>query len=84
MRLTNTDHQQAGYAYYDWTFASNAGLRVTFDFTAWGGVTSGGIGAEGFSVFLFDGATSTFNLGPPGGALTNYHEIRNVTLDVAP
>lgn len=70
LRLTRNTTNQKGYAYYDTAFPSTLGLRIEFDFVAWGG-TGGNIGADGISVFLFDGSTpsSSFKIGDFGGGL---------------
>ncbi|MCK5784391.1 MAG: hypothetical protein KAH06_08085, partial [Desulfobacterales bacterium] len=53
LRLTNTGSSQAGYAYFDTPFAISSGVVIQFDYATWGGS-----GADGYSVFLFDAATS--------------------------
>ncbi|ADH64645.1 conserved repeat domain protein [Allomeiothermus silvanus DSM 9946] len=68
LRLTNNTNNQKGYAYYDTAFPSSLGVRLEFDFLAWGG-SGGNRGADGISVFLFDGSTSNFQIGDFGGAL---------------
>ena len=55
---------QAGYAYYNPPIPTGRGLVITFDYGVWGGT-----GADGLSFFLFDGATTTFNVGASGGSL---------------
>ncbi|MCD6188167.1 MAG: DUF11 domain-containing protein [Desulfuromusa sp.] len=64
LRLTNTSQSQAGYAYFDTAFAVNSGVVVTFDYATWGGT-----GADGYSIFLFDAATTPFQIGASGGSL---------------
>ncbi len=64
LRLTDEDDFENGYAYYDETFDPTNGLTVVFDFIIWGGN-----GADGLSVFLFDGSTETFSIGGYGGSL---------------
>ncbi|WP_053043526.1 lectin-like domain-containing protein [Thermus filiformis] len=68
LRLTRNTNNQKGYAYYNTAFPSTLGVRIEFDFLAWGG-SGGNRGADGISVFLFDGATTTFTIGDFGGAL---------------
>lgn len=68
LRLTNNTNNQKGYAYYNVAFPSSLGVRLEFDFLAWGG-SGGNRGADGISVFLFDGSTSNFQIGDFGGAL---------------
>ena len=64
LRLTDEDDFENGYAYYDQAFDPTNGLTVFFDFVIWGGD-----GADGLSFFLFDGSTTTFSPGGPGGSL---------------
>jgi uncharacterized repeat protein (TIGR01451 family) len=64
LRLTPNSTYQAGYAYYNTPIATGRGLVVTFDYGAWGGN-----GADGLTFFLFDGATTAFNVGASGGSL---------------
>ncbi len=64
LRLTTNATSQAGYAYYDTPIPTDRGLVITFDYGAWGGS-----GADGLTFFLFDGATSSFNVGASGGSL---------------
>ncbi|HEU4742490.1 MAG TPA: SdrD B-like domain-containing protein [Meiothermus sp.] len=68
LRLTTNIQNQKGYAYYNVAFPSTLGVRLDFDFLAWGG-TGGTLGADGLSVFLFDGATTNFQIGDFGGGL---------------
>ncbi|MBK8046780.1 MAG: hypothetical protein IPK16_06435 [Anaerolineales bacterium] len=64
LRLTNNATYRAGYAYYNQPVPTGRGLVITFDYGSWGGT-----GADGLSFFLFDGATTTFNVGANGGSL---------------
>ncbi len=64
LRLTRAATYQAGYAYYNTPIPTGRGLIITFDYASWGGS-----GADGLSFFLFDGATTTFNIGASGGSL---------------
>ena len=64
LRLTDNTTYKAGYAYYNTPIPTGRGLVVTFDYGAWGGT-----GADGLTFFLFDGATTTFNVGASGGSL---------------
>ena len=64
LRLTSKSTYQAGYAYFNTPIPTGDGLIVTFDYAAWGGN-----GADGLTFFLFDGATTTFNIGASGGSL---------------
>jgi LPXTG-site transpeptidase (sortase) family protein len=67
LRLTDNDYNQTGYAYYDKPIPTNRGLVIEFDYTIWG--RKGSTGGDGFSFFLFDGATTNFNPGGYGGSL---------------
>lgn len=66
LRLTDTQTNQAGYAFYDTPFSITQGVVIQFDYTTWGGN-----GADGYTVFLFDGAigASNFQVGASGGSL---------------
>ncbi len=64
LRLTNANTYQAGFAYYNTPIPTGRGLVITFDYASWGGS-----GADGLSFFLFDGTTTTFNVGASGGSL---------------
>ena len=52
-----------GSAYLDTAFPSAPGVRLSFDYTSWGGG-----GADGSSFFLWDGSMP-FSVGQSGGAL---------------
>ena len=64
LRLTTAGSDQAGTAYCDTAFPSSYGIVVTFDYADYGGT-----GADGFSVFLVDGATASPTVGSSGGPL---------------
>ena len=64
LRLTGIKTGERGYAYYDTAFPSGLGLDVDFEYLAWGGT-----GADGMTLFLFDGSTRNFKIGDEGGAL---------------
>ncbi len=64
LRLTNATGNQTGFAYNTTTFDLSAGLLIEFDYATWGGN-----GADGYSVYLFDGGASPFNIGAFGGSL---------------
>lgn len=74
LRLTTDDQDKKGYAYINKTFPSTLGVLIEFEYKMWrtkngrGGLNQGG---DGFSVFLFDGNTSSadFSLGGYGGSL---------------
>ena len=66
LRLTSASTGEVGYAFADTEIPSCSGVVFSFEYTAWGGT-----GADGFSVFLFDGSydASTFEIGLDGGYL---------------
>lgn len=64
LRLTDTGTNQAGYAYLDTPFSITSGVVIQYDYTTWGGD-----GADGYSIFLFDAATTPFQIGASGGSL---------------
>ena len=66
LRLTSASTNQVGYAFADTEIPSCSGVVFSFEYTAWGGS-----GADGFSVFLFDGSydSTTFTIGETGGYL---------------
>jgi len=64
LRLTPAKTSQQGYAYVNSSFPSTMGVIMEFEYKTWGGN-----GADGFCVFLFDAATSTFKPGGYGGSL---------------
>jgi len=73
LRLTDLNTNQAGYAYLDSGFNITSGAVISFDYVSWGGAGDGGFGcgttgADGYSVFLFDGSQS-FSVGATGGSL---------------
>jgi|GEM_PF-3373980 len=69
LRLTGAESNQRGVAYYDVAIPTDAGLIIDFEYVAWGG-----IGADGMTAFLFDGAigepgADPFQIGGWGGSL---------------
>lgn len=64
LRLTDAQQFQNGYLYIDIPFPSAFGIKASFEFFMYGGD-----GADGFSVFLFDGDTPNFSPGGFGGSL---------------
>ncbi|MBD2715002.1 T9SS type A sorting domain-containing protein [Microvirga sp. STR05] len=66
LRLTQSTTYQAGYAIDNSSFPATQGFSISFEYFAYGGTTPG---ADGFSVFLIDGSTQTFNIGASGGSL---------------
>ncbi|MGY6523771.1 MAG: PKD domain-containing protein [Mongoliitalea sp.] len=64
LRLTDAQQFQSGFVYIDIPFPSAFGIKTSFEFFMYGGD-----GADGFSVFLFDGDTPVFSPGGFGGSL---------------
>lgn len=74
LRLTPDLQSRKGFAYINKTFPSSLGILVDFEFKMWrtrSGNQNTNEGGDGFSVYLFDGATTTaqFQLGGYGGSL---------------
>ena len=64
LRLTDDGpNAEVGSAYLDTAFPSASGVRLSFDYTSWGGG-----GADGSSFFLWDGSMP-FSVGQSGGSL---------------
>jgi large repetitive protein len=72
LQLTSNGENENGYVFVDIPFSSAFGLKVSFEFSSWGGT-----GADGFSFFMFDGSidASSFEIGGTGGAL-GYTPVR--------
>lgn len=64
LRLTDTGYDLNGYVYIDVPFSSSFGLKASFEYFCYGGT-----GADGLSVFLFDGTVTNFRPGGFGGSL---------------
>lgn len=71
LRLTSAATNQKGYLYVQQTFPTGLGFIADFEYTTWRSTNDGYFGADGFSVFLFDGAVTdaNFKLGGFGGSL---------------
>lgn len=69
LQLTSNSAEENGYVYIDYPFASNRGVKVSFEYSSYGKTTPEG--ADGLSFFMFDGSIdpSTFEIGGKGGAL---------------
>ncbi|HSF53951.1 MAG TPA: hypothetical protein VLA71_09380, partial [Algoriphagus sp.] len=74
LQLTSNGQDENGYVFVDIPFSSAFGLKVSFEFSSWGGTPTG---ADGFSFFMFDGAITAadFEIGGTGGAL-GYTAVR--------
>ena len=66
LQLTSNGTDENGYVFVDIPFSSAFGLKVSFEFSSFGGT-----GADGFSFFMFDGTITAadFDIGGTGGAL---------------
>ena len=71
LRLTSATANQKGYLYVQQTFPTALGVIADFEYTTWRSSNDGYFGADGFAVFLFDGAITdaNFSLGGYGGSL---------------
>ena len=69
LRLTNDTQYQRGYAYIDTPFPATMGAYIEFEYKTWRSKSDSNNGGDGFSVFLFDAATPTFQNGAYGGSL---------------
>ncbi|MBC6607756.1 T9SS type A sorting domain-containing protein [Hymenobacter sp. BT188] len=67
LRLTDATNNQAGTAIDQTAFPAPQGFSISFEFFSYG--RTGTSGADGFSVYLIDGATSNFRIGADGGSL---------------
>lgn len=77
LRLTNATTNQKGYLYVLNSFPTNLGVLADFEYKSWRSTNDGYSGADGFTIFLFDGAITeaNFKLGGYGGSLgyANYN-----------
>lgn len=66
LRLTGTATDSFGYVFYNTAFSVNQGFVIDFEFLSWGGS-----GADGLTLFLFNGAVTSgnFRIGDEGGSL---------------
>jgi uncharacterized repeat protein (TIGR01451 family) len=69
LRLTKDDAYQKGFAYVSTSFPSTMGIYIEFEYKTWRTKSDSNNGGDGFSVFLFDGNTSPFQIGAYGGSL---------------
>ncbi len=69
LRLTDNGINQRGYIFVDLPFSSSYGIKASFEYFAYGGLTT--TGADGLSFFMFDGniGASDFQIGGLGGSL---------------
>ncbi|RQP14413.1 MAG: DUF11 domain-containing protein [Chryseobacterium sp.] len=80
LRLTTDANRQNGYAYINNAFPSSYGIYIEFEYKTWR--SSGSGGADGFSVFLFNAATSPFRIGAYGGSL-GYANLNSGSTNIA-
>ena len=59
LRLTNAVTFQKGYMYILQSFPTNLGILADFEYKAWRSSNDGYNGADGFSVFLFNGSLNS-------------------------
>jgi uncharacterized repeat protein (TIGR01451 family) len=65
LRLTNNTGDQKGFAILNANIPTPQGVSIEFEYKTWGGT-----GADGFTMFLYDGnATGAFSIGDYGGSL---------------
>ena len=69
LRLTQAATNRKGYMYVQQSFPTSLGITADFEYLAWRDVDDSYHGADGFTMFLFDGNTTTFKLGGYGGSL---------------
>jgi uncharacterized repeat protein (TIGR01451 family) len=72
LRLTAAVNNQAGFAIDGTSFPTPSGFSISFEFFSYGTTNAGGIGADGFSVFLIDAdevSAASFTSGASGGSL---------------
>ena len=67
LRLTPNIQNQAGAAFYNTAFPSNAVFDIEFDYATWG--ANVGNGADGLTFFLIDGSATPETPGGAGGYL---------------
>jgi|GEM_PF-3102181 len=79
LRVTKAAYQQKGYAYINKSFPSSLGVFIDFEYTSWTDSKAQYGGADGFSVFLFDGkyGPGSFQLGGYGGSLGYANYIKS-------
>jgi LPXTG-site transpeptidase (sortase) family protein len=67
LRLTSSTGSQKGSAIYNTAFSSANGIQATFQYASYGNTSP--LGADGFSFYLIDGATTTPTIGGAGPGL---------------
>lgn len=83
LRLTNSSPSQKGYLYVQQSFPTSLGIIADFEYVSWRSSNDGFLGADGLTVFLFDGniTDANFKLGGYGGSLgyATYSNPANTT-----
>lgn len=71
LRLTKATANQKGYLYVQKEFPTDSGVLADFEYKSWRSTNDGYSGADGFTIFLFDGdiTEGNFKLGGYGGSL---------------
>jgi len=69
LQLTNNGYFKAGSVIYDTPISSDKGIQISFQYATHESLPNATVGADGFSFYLIDGATTSPTSGPPGGAL---------------
>jgi hypothetical protein len=64
LRLTSNGNNQAGAAFFNTAFPSDASFDIEFDYATWGGT-----GADGLTFFMIDGSQTPSSPGGLGGAM---------------
>jgi len=80
LRLTNSSPSQRGYMYVQESFPTSLGVIADFEYVTWRSSNDSYLGADGLSLFLFDGSITdaNFKLGGYGGSL-GYANNSNTT-----
>lgn len=83
LRLTNSSSSQKGYMYVQQSFPTSLGVIADFEYVSWRSSSDGYLGADGLSLFLFNGniTDANFKLGGYGGSLgyATYSNPANTT-----
>jgi len=85
LQLTDNSTDQRGYVFIDLPFSSAYGIKVSFEYFAYGGINPPAY-ADGISFFMFDGniGPSSFQIGGLGGSLGYAPWRRNANTTLIP
>ncbi|SDC83708.1 gliding motility-associated C-terminal domain-containing protein [Algoriphagus faecimaris] len=85
LQLTDNTTDERGYVFIDLPFSSAYGIKVSFEYFAYGGINPPAF-ADGISFFMFDGdiGPSDFQIGGLGGSLGYAPWRRNVNMTAIP